>query len=200
MKLIIITSQDFIPDEARIVTELFKAGLDLLHVRKPDADVHAVENLLQGIAPEYRTRIVIHDFFSLKDKYLLGGIHLNSRHPEAPANYEGILSRACHSLEEVETTVSLFNYVLMSPVYDSISKQGYRSGYSQEALQQAQAERIINEKVVALGGISAANLSEIKALGFGGAALLGDIWNRYQTWEDAKEVLSHFGRLKKAAG
>lgn len=200
MKLIIITSPDFIPDEARIVTELFKAGLDLLHVRKPDADVHAVENLLQGIAPEYRTRIVIHDFFSLKDKYLLGGIHLNSRHPEAPANYEGILSRACHSLEEVETTVSRFNYVLMSPVYDSISKQGYRSGYSQEALQQAQAERIINEKVVALGGISAANLSEIKALGFGGAALLGDIWNRYQTWEDAKEVLSHFGRLKKAAG
>ena len=200
MKLIIITSPDFIPDEARIVTELFKAGLDLLHVRKPDADVHAVENLLQGIAPEYRTRIVIHDFFSLKDKYLLGGIHLNSRHPEVPANYEGILSRACHSLEEVESTVSLFNYVLMSPVYDSISKQGYRSGYSQEALQQAQAERIINEKVVALGGISAANLSEIKALGFGGAALLGDIWNRYQTWEDAKEVLSHFGRLKKAAG
>ena len=125
MKLIIITSPDFIPDEARIVTELFKAGLDLLHVRKPDADVHAVENLLQGIAPEYRTRIVIHDFFFLKDKYLLGGIHLNSRHPEAPANYEGILSRACHSLEEVETTVSLFNYVLMSPVYDSISKQGY---------------------------------------------------------------------------
>ena len=51
MKLIIITSPDFIPDEARIVTELFKAGLDLLHVRKPGADVHAVENLLQGIAP-----------------------------------------------------------------------------------------------------------------------------------------------------
>ena len=39
MKLIIITSPDFIPDEARIVTELFKAGLDLLHVRKPGADV-----------------------------------------------------------------------------------------------------------------------------------------------------------------
>ena len=55
MKLIIITFPDFIPDEARIVTELFKAGLDLLHVRKPDADVHAVENLckvlLRNIEP-----------------------------------------------------------------------------------------------------------------------------------------------------
>ena len=200
MKLIIITSPDFIPDEARIVTELFKAGLDLLHVRKPDADVHAVENLLQGIAPEYRTRIVIHDFFSLKDKYLLGGIHLNSRHPEAPANYEGILSRACHSLEEVETTVSRFNYVLMSPVYDSISKQGYRSGYSKEELKQAQESGVIHEKVVALGGISEVNLAEIKSLGFGGAALLGDIWNRYHTWKDAEELLAHFRRLKKIAG
>ena len=168
-------------------------------VRKPDADVHAVENLLQGIAPEYRTRIVIHDFFSLKDKYLLGGIHLNSRHPEAPANYEGILSRACHSLEEVETTVSLFNYVLMSPVYDSISKQGYRSGYSKVELKQAQESGVIHEKVVALGGISEVNLAEIKSLGFGGAALLGDIWNRYHTWKDAEELLAHFRRLKKIA-
>ena len=169
MKLIIITSPDFIPDEARIVTELFKAGLDLLHVRKPDADVHAVENLLQGIAPE------------------------------APANYEGILSRACHSLEEVETTVSLFNYVLMSPVYDSISKQGYRSGYSKDELKQAQESGVIHEKVVASGGISEVNLAEIKSLGFGGAALLGDIWNRYHTWKDAEELLAHFRRLKKIA-
>ena len=30
MKLIIITSPDFLLDEARILTELFKAGLDLL--------------------------------------------------------------------------------------------------------------------------------------------------------------------------
>lgn len=84
---------------------------------------------------------------------------MNSRHPEAPANYEGILSRACHSLEEVETTVSLFNYVLMSPVYDSISKQGYRSGYSKDELKQAQESGVIHEKVVALGGISEVNLA-----------------------------------------
>ena len=124
---------------------------------------------------------------------------LHYRHPEAPANYEGILSRACHSLEEVETTVSRFNYVLMSPVYDSISKQGYRSGYSKDELKQAQESGVIHEKVVALGGISEVNLAEIKSLGFGGAALLGDIWNRYHTWKDAEELLAHFRRLKKIA-
>lgn len=200
MRLVIITSPDFLPDEARIITGLFKTGLDLLHLRKPDADVCEVESLLQKIPMEYRQQIIIHDSFSLKEDFSLGGIHLNSRHPEAPDNYSGLISRACHSLEEVEATVSRFDYVLMSPVYDSISKQGYRSGYSREALTEAQAKGIINEKVVALGGISKENLAEIKALGFGGAALLGDIWNRYRTWEDAEAVLSHFGKLKLIAG
>ena len=78
----------------------------------------------------------------------------------------------------METTVSRFNYVLMSPVYDSISKQGYRSGYSKDELKQAQESGVIHEKVVALGGISEVNLAEIKSLGFGGAALLG-FRNRY---------------------
>lgn len=199
MKLIIITSPDFLPDEARILTELFKAGLDLLHLRKPEAEIYEVESLLQEIPMKYRNRIVIHDFFLLKEKYSLGGIHLNSRHPEAHENYHGLLSRACHSLEEVETTTPRFDYVLMSPVYDSISKQGYRSGYSTEALRQAQEKGIINEKVIALGGVNEANLAEIKSLGFGGAALLGDIWNRYHAWEDIEQLLTHFRKLKYCA-
>lgn len=200
MKLIVITSPDFIPDEARIITGLFSAGLDLLHLRKPDADICQVGHLLCELPVECRKQIVVHDFFSLKDELSLGGIHLNSRHPEAPGGYRGLLSRACHSLEEVETAVARFDYVLMSPVYDSISKQGYRSGYSQKALRQAQARGVINEKVIALGGISESNLSEIKSLGFGGAALLGDIWNRYRTWNDAEEVFSHFRKLRERAG
>ena len=71
MKLIIITSPDFLPGEARILTELFKAGLDLLHLRKPEAEIYEVESLLQEIPMEYRSRIVIHDFFLLKEKYSL---------------------------------------------------------------------------------------------------------------------------------
>jgi len=66
-------------------------------------------------------------------------------------------------------------------------------------LKQAQESGVIHEKVVALGGISEVNLAEIKSLGFGGAALLGDIWNRYHTWKDAEELLAHFRRLKKIA-
>lgn len=200
MKLIVITSPDFLPGEAQVIAALFRAGLDLLHLRKPGADVSRVRQLVRELPLECRQRIVIHDFFSLQEEFALGGIHLNSRHAEAPEGYRGMLSRACHSLEEVKATAGHFDYVLMSPVYDSISKQGYRSGYSQEALRQAQAEGIINGKVIALGGISEANLPEIKSLGFGGAALLGDIWNRYRTLEETEEVLAHFRKLRERAG
>lgn len=199
MKLIIITSPDFLPGEARLITGLFESGLDLLHLRKPDAYKSEVEELLQAIPAKYRGRIMVHDFFALKEKYGLGGIHLNSRHPVPPEGYEGWISRACHSLEEVKETVAGFDYVLMSPVYDSISKQGYHSGYTREALKQAQEKGIINEQVIALGGISGENLTEIKALGFGGAALLGDIWNRYREQKDAAAVLEYFRKLKCCA-
>ena len=53
--------------------------------------------------------------------------------------------------------------------------------------------------MIALGGISEAKLAEIKSLGFGGAALLGDIWNRYHAWEDTEQLLTHFRKLKHCA-
>ncbi len=41
-----------------------------------------------------------------------------------------------------------------SPIYDSISKEGYSSAYSCDTLQKAQQAGIIDSKVMALGGIT----------------------------------------------
>ena len=45
MKLIVITSPDFIPEEARIITGLFEVGLDLLHLRKPGSTIEACRKI-----------------------------------------------------------------------------------------------------------------------------------------------------------
>lgn len=56
-----------------------------------------------------------------------------------------------------------------------------------DTLQKAQQAGIIDSKVMALGGISLEHLPEIAALGFGGAVLLGDVW------QQAKEAfIPHF--------
>ena len=65
----------------------------------------------------------------------------------------------------------------MSPIYDSISKAGYKSGFSKEALMQASANGVIDEKVIALGGVTFDKIAVLKALNFGGVAMIGAIYN-----------------------
>ena len=108
----------------------------------------------------------------------LKGIHLNGRNPTAPAGFTGHISRSCHSLEEVAKYKAACDYVFLSPIYDSISKEGYSSAYTTGSLQKVRQAGIIDAKVMALGGVTTAHFPEISSLGFGGAVLLGDIWKR----------------------
>lgn len=193
MKLIVITTPQFFEGEAAAITSLFRAGLEILHLRKPGASIAEIESLLQQLPAEYLPRIVTHEHFPLASAWHLKGIHLNGRNPQAPAGYEGHISRSCHSLEEVEKYKPFCNYVFLSPIYDSISKEGYASAFSRENLLEARQAGIIDAKVIALGGIDARRLTEVVVTGFGGAALLGDIWSR-----KGSSFLLHFQELKQS--
>lgn len=178
MKLIVITTPRFFEGEAAAITSLFRNGLEILHLRKPGATAEEMERLLRQLPAEYLSRIVTHEQFQLATAWGLKGIHLNGRNPQVPAGYAGHVSRSCHSLEEVRRHKAECGYLFLSPIYDSISKEGYSSAYSLDTLREAQEAGIIDSKVIALGGISLERLPEIASLGFGGAALLGDIWQR----------------------
>jgi len=190
MKLIVITLPHFFEEEASAITALFDAGLETLHLRKPGASEEEFVSLLRQLPAEYRQRIVTHEHFQWATEFGLKGIHLNGRNPQAPANYTGSISCSCHSLSEVVERKPSCQYVFLSPIYDSISKEGYSSAYSYETLQKAQQSGIINAKVMALGGICLQHLPEVKALGFGGAVLLGDVWKEKET-----DLISHFRDL-----
>ena len=77
--------------------------------------------------------------------------------------------RSCHSLEEVCQYKNHMDYVFLSPVFDSISKQGYRAAFSIETLEQARG--IIDEKVFALGGVTLDKITILEQLHFGGIAV-----------------------------
>lgn len=178
MKWIVITMPTSIENEALYVNQLFEMGIDLLHLRKPNAQKEDCEKLLQQISPKWYPQIVVHDHFELCEKYRLHGIHLNKRNHTIPQGFQGSISRSCHSLEEVKQADGKFDYVFLSPIFDSISKEGYKHSFSNQQLEDAAKESIINSKVIALGGITAASISQLKKWNFGGAAFLGDIWNR----------------------
>lgn len=181
MKIIAITTPNFIECEASVIPHLLQLGVDLVHIRKPSATSEQLALLLDSLPTWCYDQLVVHDCLELANKYNLKGVHLNRRNHTVPDNFKGSVSMSCHSLEEVELKKDMADYVFLSPIFNSISKNGYNSAFNKEELHNAMKQGTIDKKVIALGGVSLANIETVKDLGFGGAALLGDIWYRTES-------------------
>lgn len=166
---------------------LFAAGLRRLHVRKPGWSRAELADYVQAIAPEYRPRLVLHSHYSLAHEYGLGGIHLTETARRAPGLarlLRGLgklsVSASLHTLADVQQHRRRYNYVTLSPIFNSISKEDYPSGFDlaqvQTALHRLAARPGYRPQVLALGGIAAANVAQARRAGFAGAAVLGSIW------------------------
>lgn len=177
MKLAVITTPTFFGGEEELVRRLFDSGLERLHLRKPGATREELARFLDSLLASDRARIVLHDHFRLCLRYGCAGVHLNSRNPSLPAELEGVsVSRSCHSLEELGTWKESCNYLFLSPIYDSISKEGYGSAFPREELEKARESGLLDSRVYALGGVSLEHIDELRGLGFGGVAVLGALW------------------------
>lgn len=175
---IVITQPHFFDGEAdRIVQLLCRGDIDLIHLRKPESTHEEMEALIRAIPKQWHQQLVLHDHPTLALSYQLRGIHLNSRYPYPPKGWNGQLSISCHSINELaERKKGPFTYLSLSPIFDSISKQGYHAAFTAEDLKKAHQEGIIDQRVMALGGITFNKLNLIKQMGFGGAMILGDAW------------------------
>lgn len=201
MKLIVITTPTYFVEEDKIITALFDEGLEILHLRKPGTPPVYAERLLTLIPEKYHKRIVVHDHFYLKEEYRLKGIHLSNRNPVIPDGYVGHVSASCHTLDEVVADKSICDYVFLSPIFDSISKEGYASAFTPEAIREAASKGIIDKRVVALGGVNDENLLRVKDFGFGGAAVLGALWSRFDVANDYnyQDLIAYFKVLQRLA-
>ena len=194
MKWITITSPEFLSGEATFIGKLFLQGLDLLHLRKPEASLEAYKRLLLQIPKHWYSRIVLHEHFALAEEFGLHGIHLNRRCSQVSDSFHRSISCSCHTIEEVIAQKVSKDYVFLSPIFDSISKVGYHAAFSPTLLKQAAVENVIDEKVIALGGITADNIPLVKEWHFGGVAFLGDIWKRMSD-PQVDEYLKHIRTL-----
>lgn len=177
MKIIAITTPKIIDEDTYIIKGLLDRGIDTVHLRKPESSISECRKLLSTLDAEYRASIVIHDYPELYSEFSLRGIHINRNITTLPEGYNGLKTRSCHSLEEVVRYKSEYDYLLLSPIFDSISKVGYRSTFNEDVLQRASTSGIIDSKVIALGGVTLDKISYLKRLNFGGAAMVGAIYN-----------------------
>ncbi|MBR6828121.1 MAG: thiamine phosphate synthase [Prevotella sp.] len=200
MKLIIMTKSSFFVEEDKILTTLFEAGLDNLHLYKPGSEPIYAERLLTLLPEDYYGKITVHDHFYLKEEFRLKGIHLNNCQVEPPSGYRGNISRTCHTIDELKDAKRRSNYVFLKTVFDSQSNPLDKSTLSLAELTDAARRGLIDRRVYAMGGINLDNISQIRNLGFGGVVVCGDLWRRFDITGglDYKSLIAHFEKLRKA--
>ncbi len=85
------------------------------------------------------------------------------------------LSTGIHSTADLPRSGAPWDLLLLSPVFDSISKPGYKGRFhSGFRLPHHGSEA----KVLALGGVDETNAAQARQMGFDGIGLLGAIWQK----------------------
>jgi thiamine-phosphate pyrophosphorylase len=185
VRLVVITAPTALPNEPRLLAELLATGLERLHLRKPGWPAEELEKLIRALPTQFRARLVLHGHPALVRRYGLGGLHLTASQRAAATRRPALgpgqtLSTSFHSLAEITRTRRRYDYVFLSPIFDSISKPGYAGSFDlatvQAFLQKRAASPTRQPQVVALGGIDSHTIKLVRASGFAGAAVLGAIW------------------------
>lgn len=115
--------------------------------------------------------------------------------PPTPLVSPPTVSTSFHALQDLGVCRGELDYVLLSPIYASISKPGYGGSGAAAAFPDADglASALAGSRypVLALGGVTPERFPELAELGFAGAALLGSIWSAddpLAAWEAAKRA------------
>ena len=201
---IVITLPRVMEGEAEALMEICKEPCaPIVHIRKPESSEAEVERLLNRLKASGcdMSRLTTHYNEPLARKYGLGGVHLRGEELEKGAGAGLRRSLSTHSWKEVQQYAGRVDYLFISPLFDSISKPGYRSGLDPEETFSRLAHH--DGRIVALGGISADTITQVERLGFDGAAVLGAVWSVDEGRIDVEKSLKNYRvlcRKWRAAG
>lgn len=201
MTLLVITPPNATVHEAPIINHLLDEGVMTLLLRLKDAEEADYRTLINHINPSFRDRILIDRFYSLIEEYPLQGVYV-SRHridelQNIPLQKHHTLVIGAHNVEELQSLPFVPTYAILSPVFDSLSKQGYTANPSLS--QQKEKIQSLDFPVLAMGGVTPERLDGCFEMGFSGVAILGSLWNdpawAIDTWHDwdRPEILSVAG-------
>ena len=198
MELRVVTYPEYFDGEASILNNMLKDGLSALHIRKPKWTYDQILGLLEEIHEFYHEKIVFHQMHQMATDFGLGGVHLKSTEREQ-MNEAQILdwldmwkergckvSTAIHNLEELEKYQEKFDLLILSPIFESIMKPGYRSEL--DWLNILKGKDL--SKIMAMGGISARNIPLIAPMKFHSCGAMGSIWKEGNPFENYKALKS----------
>ncbi len=189
--IVLISPEKDVVNEVQILHQLFEEGLEYYHFRKPFKNYEGHVSFLNQVDKKYHDRIVIHYFHELTNDFNLKGIHFQEqKRRDALENgsryFLGLnmlgktMSSSFHEPEELAACDIEFDYHLLSPVFSSISKEGYVG----RGFNVSQIDKII----IGMGGITAETIAETMQLGYKGIGVLGGVWNTENPVQSFKSI------------
>jgi thiamine-phosphate pyrophosphorylase len=202
MKLVVMTKSTFFVEEDKILAALFEAGMDNLHLYKPDSAPVYIERLLSLLPKGLYAKTTVHEHFYLKNEYALNGIHIDNPAAGMPVGYKGRWGVTCTDITQLKQMKKQADYVFLKNIFDCIEFKEQHSNFTIQQLEEAAARGLIDKHVYAMGGMTLDNVRIARELGFGGVVVCGDLWNRFDihNQNDYKELVAHFEKLRKAVG
>ncbi len=176
-------------------------GLKYFHLRKPGLNRGDLENFLNAIPRIYHQSIILHEHYNLVKNYNLKGIHITEKNKNSgfETKFKGYHQTiSVHNTKEFFHLKNDYSYALLSPVFNSISKQNYKSGFQLITLNNIFQQKGMQQKVIALGGITPENILKLKNIDFKGYAVLGYLWESFSQNADLNILEEKFKELKKS--
>jgi thiamine-phosphate pyrophosphorylase len=205
MHLIIISPPDDRPEEPEVVSRILQHSTATFHLRKPGRTDGQIAGYLRQVNADLHRRIMVHGHPRLLARFDIKGVHFTERARKRDPQRlrqlrrdqpDGCLSSAFHRMADIPPHDGLFDYILLSPIFDSFSKPGYRGAFDPVKLRRFLSRT--THTVIALGGVDADRATVAASLGFGGIAVLGAVWAAPSSPEAAARQLTAACRAIKS--
>jgi len=184
MKIIIQTLPYEVFNEAEKINALFKSGLDILHIRKPDFSNAKISKIIDSINKEFHDRIVLHSNYGLVRKYNLKGIHVgfsklngfvSSKYYQIlKNNYNLTVSSTVNEVDFKKINKSIVDYIFIGPVYKKYSEESII--LNKNLFELSSKIKNIDVEVFAINCFTLNNIKSILNAGFNGPVLQAFIW------------------------
>jgi thiamine-phosphate diphosphorylase len=158
-----------------------RAGIDLIQIRERDLSSRDLYELVRecvDVARGSHARIIVNDRIDVALAAGAAGVHLRGDSLDAscarrvvPGDF--LVGRSVHGPEEAAAAAKddEVDYLIAGTVFSSLSKPGDHKSIGIEGLRAI--VRLIDVPVLAIGGVTAANVGAIAATGAAGIAAIG---------------------------
>ena len=173
MKKIIYTPEEEVSTEIEKIVSMFELGADFLYLRKPNKDISYWYAYVEQFPYGKESKMITSDFKLLHD-LKLGGFHFKremlkslsekdlSENLRMLKESNFISSGTAHDLSELKKMDGQFDIILISPLFDSISKKEYLGNWDLDNLKTFTDKRTSKTSLlIGQSGINNQNISII---------------------------------------